>query len=253
MEMFNSSEFLSKLPMLNGLFHYANALESSSDSAAELVRSGAPSGTLVLTESQTKGRGRGGNTWSCPRGEGLLFSLVLEPDIERSHWPRLALATGLAVAQAVETLGVEAKIKWPNDVWIGGKKCAGVLVEGCGDRVIVGVGINVSVRDFPADLKDSATSLALEGVELISREALLADVVKGIFRWGSRCGDDFSAVVDAVNGYCGLHGEMIQLRRESTLQTGMMFGLNKDGHLLLEKDGVVEQIAQADEVRKLRV
>lgn len=239
--------------MLSGLFHYAEELVSSNDSAATLIHQGAGSGTLILAESQTKGRGRGGNAWSCPKGEGLLFSLVLEPDIERSQWARLALAAGLAVADAIKKQGVEAQIKWPNDVWIHGRKCAGVLVEGCGDCVIVGVGLNVSVCDFPDEIKDSATSLVKEGVEMVSREALLADVVKGIFQWGSRCGSDFPAVVEAVNERCALRGEMIQLRRESELMHGMMLGLNHHGHLMLECEHGVEQIAQADEVQKLRV
>ena len=245
--MFNSAELLRRVPMLEGRFHYAQVLESSNDTAAALIRSGAGSGTLVMTEEQTKGRGRGGNRWNCPLGQGLLFSLVLEPDIDRSQWSRLALAAGVALAEVLEKIGLSAEIKWPNDIWINGKKCAGVLVEGCEDYVIIGMGVNVSVTEFPAGL--NATSVLKESGEAIEREALLAELVQAIIAWGSRCGDGFESVVDAVNRRCALKGEMIQLRQEGVLLTGMMNGVSKDGYLMLEIEGKMEMIAQSNEIR----
>jgi BirA family biotin operon repressor/biotin-[acetyl-CoA-carboxylase] ligase len=249
--MFNSAELLRILPMLEGRFHYAQFLESSNDTAASLIRSGAKSGTLVLAEEQTKGRGRGGNRWSCPRGQGLLFSLVLEPDLERAQWSRLALAAGVALVEVLEKAGLSAEIKWPNDVWIGGKKCAGILVEGCEDCVVIGMGINVAVTEFSQEL--NATSILLECGREIDREALLADVVQSIIAWGSRCGTDFGSVVEAVNRRCAMKGEMIQLRQEGLQLSGMMAGVSEDGYLMLEIDGEMEMIAQADEIRLLKV
>ena len=236
--------------MLEGRFHYAQVLESSNDTAAGLIRSGAQSGTLVLTEEQTKGRGRGGNLWNCPLGQGLLFSLVLEPDLDRSQWSRLALAAGVALAEVLEKAGLSAEIKWPNDVWLGGKKCAGVLVEGCEDCVIIGMGVNVSVKEFPDGL--NATSVLNESGREIEREALLADLVQSIIAWSSRCGADFESVVEAVNRRCAMRGEMIQLRQEGVLLSGMMAGVSKEGYLILEIDGKIEMIAQADEIRLLK-
>ncbi len=236
--------------MLEGRFHYAQVLESSNDTAAGLIRSGAQSGTLVLAEEQTKGRGRGGNLWSCPLGQGLLFSLVLEPDLDRSQWSRLALAAGVALAEVLEKIGLSAEIKWPNDVWLGGKKCAGVLVEGCEGCVIIGMGVNVSVKEFPDGL--DATSILKESGREIEREALLADLVQSIIAWGSRCGTEFESVVDAVNRRCAMRGEMIQLRQEGVLLSGMMAGVSKEGYLILEIDGEMEMIAQADEIRLLK-
>lgn len=241
------------MPMLDGSFYYAEELASSNDTAAELIQCGAGSGTLVLAESQTKGRGRGGNAWSCPKGEGLLFSLVIEPDFDRKYWSRIALAAGLSVVEAVRKLGVAAQIKWPNDVWIDGRKCAGVLVEGCESQVIVGIGLNVSVSSFPEEIEHSATSLYKEGIAMVNREALLADIVRGVFKWGSLCGAHFESVVEQVNAHCALRGEMIQLRREAKVLFGMMAGVDPQGHLLLEQNGIIDPIAQADEVRKLQI
>lgn len=247
--MFNSAELLRRVPMLEGRFHYAQVLSSSNDTAASLIRSGARSGTLVMAEEQTNGRGRAGNQWSCPRGQGLLFSLVLEPDIDRSQWSRLALSSGVALAEVLEKLGLSVEIKWPNDVWIDGKKCAGVLVEGCEDCVIIGMGVNVSVTEFPDGL--SATSVAKASGLEVEREALMADLVQGIIAWGSRCGAGFGAVVDAVNKRCAMKGEMIQLRQDKVLRSGMMAGVSHDGYLMLEVDGKIEMVAQADAIRLL--
>lgn len=235
--------------MIEGKFHYAQELKSSNDTAAELVRAGAGSGTVVLAESQTSGRGRGGNSWTCPSGEGLLFSVVLDPDIEREDWSRLAFAAGLAVVDAIAEYGIKADIKWPNDVWINGKKCAGVLIEGCEDCVIVGIGVNVSVDQFPSEL--NATSLVLEGARALKREELLASIIKRLFAWGSRCGAGFSGVVEAVNEHCALSGKDIQLEVNGEQVSGRMIGTNRFGHLMLESGGKIETIAQADTVRLL--
>lgn len=248
--MFNSAELLRRVPMLEGRFHYAQVLESSNDTAAGLIRAGAKSGTLVLAEEQTKGRGRGGNLWTCPRGQGLLFSLVLEPDLERSQWSRLALAAGVALAEVLEKNGLSVQIKWPNDVWLGGKKCAGVLVEGCDECVIIGMGVNVGVAEFPEGL--NATSVLLESGGEMDREALLADLVQSIIAWGSRCATDFDCVVEAVNRRCAMKGEMIQLRQDGLLLSGMMAGVSQQGYLMLEIEGKMEMIAQADEIRLLK-
>lgn len=248
--MFNSAELLRRVPMLEGKFHYAQVLESSNDTAAALIRSGAGSGTIVLAEEQTKGRGRGGNQWVCPSGQGLLFSIVLEPDLDRSHWSRLALAAGVALAEVLDKAGLTTEIKWPNDIWINGKKCAGVLVEGCEDCVIIGIGVNVSVSDFPIGF--NATSVWKESGYQIEREVLLADLVQPIIAWGSRCDADFESVVDAVNRRCAMRGEMIQLRQNGVSLSGIMAGVNKDGYLMLENDGKVQMIAQADEIRLLK-
>lgn len=247
--MFDSETFLERAVISGDNFHYFEEMASSNDYAAELVTKGYGSGNLVLAEVQSAGRGRGGNSWVCPAGNGLLFSLVLEPNIAKKYWPRLALASGLAVAQVLEKYIDGVEIKWPNDVWIRGKKCGGVLIEGAGDCVIVGVGINVSVVDFPQELEKSATSLAREGVMNISREVLLAEIIIGIFRWGSCCGGSYSQVVKEVRRRCALTGRRIKMIYDGERIEGVMIGLSDEGYLLLECGSERMSIPQADEVR----
>lgn len=247
-EMFNRSKLIGILPFLEGKFYYAETMVSTNDRAAELVREGYGSGTLVFAESQTKGRGRGEKSWSCPAAEGLLFSLVLEPDIPREQWSRLALAAGLAVSDAIQSLGVDAAVKWPNDVWIGEKKCAGILIEGCDDYLIVGIGMNVSVLNFPEGVR--ATSLKMEGVENPDREELLVEVIQNLMSWCSRCGEGFIDVVKAVNAKATFLNEMIQLEYHGETVQGVFRGVNADGHLLLEREEGMQVIAQADQIRR---
>ena len=140
--------------------------DSTNERAKELALAGAPHGTLVTADEQTAGRGRQGRTWSAEPGDALLLSLVL-----RSPDELLPLRAAVAVA---ESIPLPAQIKWPNDVWLEGKKVSGILVEGRPQEgwAVLGIGLNVATRSFPDELSEIATSLALEGASL-SREEVL--------------------------------------------------------------------------------
>jgi len=137
--------------------------DSTNARARELVEAGAPHGTVVTAAEQTAGRGRQGRTWTAPAGKALLYSAVLRPLDERHLL--LPLAVPLAVCGVAEELapGVECAIKWPNDVWIDGRKLAGVLIEAKPQDgwAVIGVGLNLSIApgEFPPDLRDTAISL----------------------------------------------------------------------------------------------
>ena len=149
--------------------------DSTNERAKELAAAGAPHGTLVTADSQTAGRGRQGRTWSAEPGDALLLSLVL-----RSLDELLPLRAAVAVAASVP---LDAQIKWPNDVWLGGKKVSGILVEGRPQEgwAVLGIGLNVATRSFPDELSEIATSLALEGASL-SREEVLGSLLASLDR-----------------------------------------------------------------------
>jgi BirA family transcriptional regulator, biotin operon repressor / biotin---[acetyl-CoA-carboxylase] ligase len=144
--------------------------DSTNERAKELAIAGTPHGTLVTADEQTAGRGRQGRTWSAEPGDALLLSLVL-----RSLDELLPLRAAVAVA---ESIPLPAQIKWPNDVWLGGKKVSGILVEGRPQEgwAVLGIGLNVATRSFPEELSEIATSLALEGASL-SREEVLGSLL----------------------------------------------------------------------------
>ena len=144
---------------------YAFTTASTNDDAKVMAPS-CPDGTLVICETQTKGKGRLGRQWESPRG-GVFMSVILKPEITPAEVPPLALAAGYAVAKALEGQGLNPSVKWPNDVLVDGKKLAGILCElGAGqgqvEHVIVGVGINanISADHMPQEVRKRSTSIS---------------------------------------------------------------------------------------------
>jgi BirA family transcriptional regulator, biotin operon repressor / biotin---[acetyl-CoA-carboxylase] ligase len=149
---------------------------STNERARELALMGAPHGTVVTADEQTAGRGRQGRSWIAPPGSAVLMSLVL-----RKFEEVLPLSAAVAICEA---LPVECAIKWPNDVWVEGRKVAGILVEGRPQAgwAVLGIGLNVTTETFPPELTETATSLRLAGVET-DVERVLADVLAALEEW----------------------------------------------------------------------
>lgn len=158
--------------------------DSTNERAKELALAGAPHGTLVTADEQTAGRGRQGRAWLAPPRKALLMSVVLR-DLGAAQ-AYLPLAAALAVCEASEqSAPVRCAIKWPNDVWIDGRKVAGILVEGRPQEgwAVLGIGLNVSTAadEFPAELREIATSLgAAAGMDPPTTEAVLERVCAGL-------------------------------------------------------------------------
>lgn len=171
---------------------------------AERARGGAAEGLVVVTEHQTAGRGRLDRGWQTPAGSALTFSVLLRPLVEAARWPWLPLLTGYAIAKALAGLGFGAVLKWPNDVLLGDRKVAGILVERVetpqGPAAVVGIGLNVllSEEDLPVR---TATSLLIEsaglGHPVPDRTALLAALVQTLEEsyaaWQAGLGDGAAA------------------------------------------------------------
>lgn len=157
-----------------------NATESTNDDARQAALQGAPHGAVFLAEAQTRGRGRSGHVWHSPAGENLYMSVLLRPNLSPMAMPPMTLAIGVCVARVVDdALGVQgqARIKWPNDVYVGEDKLAGILVEASlrgtsVQSVVVGIGLNVHTEGFPDELR--ATSLRLLGARDPDRSVLSA-------------------------------------------------------------------------------
>jgi BirA family transcriptional regulator, biotin operon repressor / biotin---[acetyl-CoA-carboxylase] ligase len=138
-----------------------------------------PHGAVAVAEHQTAGRGRAGRVWEDAPSRALLFSVLLRPDGD-APLPQLSLVAGLAVAAAVEaTAGVETGVKWPNDVLVGGRKVAGILLEASGAKVVCGIGINVNQEreELPAETRTPATSLRVATGQALDRGRLLSAVL----------------------------------------------------------------------------
>ena len=165
--------------------HYFRTDSTNSD-AMKLAGKGEPHGTVVLAEEQTAGRGRFGRSWYSERSSGIYLSVILRPPLSPSLAPMLSLMAGLAVQEAIHSAtGLQADIRWPNDLLFGKKKVCGILTEMNAevDRlhyVIVGIGINVNHRKIPNNLTRIATSLRLQGKKEYSRLAILIALLRAL-------------------------------------------------------------------------
>ena len=224
---------------------------STNDEARRLAIKGAPDLSVVLTGNQTAGRGRRGQRWECQPGEGLAFSMILRPQEPAALWSRFALASGLAVAEGLDSFGMSAGVKWPNDVWVAGKKICGVLVEADAEFVVVGVGLNVNVTEFPEGLDHPATSLALELGERCSREEVLVSCLRRLHLRLDQIGVGFGDLLDEWSTRCVLTGNDVRLDAGGVLKTGRVEGVSSQGELMLRTQGGLEKVLQASEIRVL--
>jgi BirA family biotin operon repressor/biotin-[acetyl-CoA-carboxylase] ligase len=224
---------------------------STNDEAKRGAKQGAAHLTVWTAESQTSGRGRQGRTWSSPRGENLLFSVLLRIACLPARVPLVALVAGLAVrdavAKALPSRADAVKVKWPNDVLVGDKKVAGILVESSiqgtkVDHVVVGIGLNVHTRLFPPELADVATSLSLEGGADVERDALLEAIVENLDH-------DVEHVVHRGLGLIHARLERADYLRGKELadDLGRAEGIDDDGRLMVRKpDGILVRLSSGE-------
>jgi BirA family biotin operon repressor/biotin-[acetyl-CoA-carboxylase] ligase len=167
-------------------------VDSTQAVAFALAVDGAVDGTAVVADSQAAGRGRRGRSWLDEPGASLLVSIVLRPRLEPARLPGLSLAAGIAVAEALtRAAGLSPRLKWPNDVLVGGRKIAGVLLEsrvsGAGEDgrvlVVLGIGVNLGQRMFAPDLGQRATSVWLASGRVVDRDVLLAALLDALGKW----------------------------------------------------------------------
>ncbi len=210
------------------IFRYPR-LPSTMTEAARLADLGFPPGTVVLADEQTEGQGRFGRAWYSPAKEGLYCSILLE------HQPVLTLALGLAVRQAVRFIAaVECDLRWPNDLLIGEKKAAGILVQLYGSQAIAGIGVNLSQTAFPADLAEVATSLRMETGRLCDREDLLCallDAVSASRAWNA---ETVLRLFSERSSY--VEGKRVSVEQGEETIRGVTAGLDEQGYLRVRRE-----------------
>jgi len=216
-------------------FEAWRAVGSTNDRARVLAAAGAPPFTVVVAEEQTAGRGRVGRRWDSPPGMGLWMSVVLRAPAAEAR--RLApLLVGLAACRAFERSVPElrATLKWPNDVFLGDRKAAGVLCEGCGaDALVVGIGVNVRQRmiDFPAEIRGTAVSLEMAAGSPVARSALAGALIHELRTLLSRAPMRLEgAVAHEIARRDALRGQEVQLEGGSE---GVAQGIDAAGRLLV--------------------
>lgn len=165
-------------------------VDSTQTVAFALAADGAADRTVVVAQAQTAGRGRRGRLWLDEPGASLLTSIILRPRLEPARLPTLSLAAGVAVVEALERVtGLKPRLKWPNDVLVDGRKLAGILLEsriGPSPLVVLGIGVNLAQRVFPADLAERATSVRLASGRRVDADTLLTALLESLDAWRTR-------------------------------------------------------------------
>jgi BirA family transcriptional regulator, biotin operon repressor / biotin---[acetyl-CoA-carboxylase] ligase len=229
---------------------------STNDVIEKLARDGVKEGVVVFAESQTKGRGRLGRKWISPAHKGLWFSILLRPDLRPQEATQLTVASATALRRAIQLeTGLKPEIKWPNDILIGGKKVAGILTELSAEldrvkHVILGIGVdvNLSANEFPAELRKTATSLKIETGDHIPRSELAAAILQALDADYLRIGTgQFSAVADEWEEHCATIGRDVTVKIGDRKVRGHAESLDDDGALRLRTEhGRLEPITGGD-------
>lgn len=220
--------------------HRAGTVGSTQDVAFALAARGAADGTAVVAESQTAGRGRRGHRWHDEPGASLLVSVVVRTTLEPGARPLLSYVAAVAVVETLRRVaGVEARVKWPNDVLIGGRKVAGILLEARDAVVVAGIGLNVGQRRFPPELAGRATSLALETGRAVDREAVLPVLLEELDRWRAVLEQGgFEPVRARWRAAADGLGRAIRVGDVS----GVAVDLDAGGALVVDVDGVARRV-----------
>jgi BirA family biotin operon repressor/biotin-[acetyl-CoA-carboxylase] ligase len=218
---------------LGGPVVHLDRTGSTNDHARELASAGAPHGTVVVAEEQTAGRGRQGRSWVSPRGRALTLSIVVR--LGDAALDLLPLSAAVAVCEACERAApVHCAVKWPNDVWIDGRKVAGILIEARPQEgwAVLGIGLNVDTSDDELDeaIRDQATSLRIAAGSPAERERALEALLE---RLAERLGAEREPLLAAYRERDALHGRQIAWNARGDRREGKAEGIDDEGNLVV--------------------
>ncbi|MFH1349381.1 MAG: biotin--[acetyl-CoA-carboxylase] ligase [Pseudomonadota bacterium] len=233
---------------------YFKEIDSTNTTAIEVATQGAPEGTLVVSETQTKGRGRKGRDWFSPLQEGIYMSLILRPNISPIESSRITLLAAVTLAETLLSLtSLEITIKWPNDILVNRRKIAGILIEirtemDAINYMVVGLGVNVNTARFPEDLREKATSIFLETGRPFPRVRLLREFL----RWFEKYYEElrrigFESIIKKWKELSDIIGREIRVEAMDRSYMGTAQDIDNDGVLILmDNQGRFHRIFSGD-------
>lgn len=236
---------------------FMKTVDSTNTECKRRSENGAGNGLLVITDSQTSGKGRRGREWKTPECTNVAMSYLLKPDFIPDIAPMLTLVMAMAAAKGIaEVTGLDVKIKWPNDIVINGKKVVGILTEMALEEdtisyVIIGTGINVNTTEFPEEISKTATSLYIEaGNKKISRAKIAAASALAFEEYYAKFQEteDLSALEDEYNAICVNVGRRVRVLDPKGEYEADSKGINSKGELMVTKDDGTSVNVYAGEV-----
>lgn len=235
---------------------YFDEITSTNQYAKRIGEEGAPEGTLVVADEQTQGKGRSGRVWSTPHGTAIAMTLLIRPKLPPASISMVTLVMGLAVARACRELyHLPVGIKWPNDVVIHGKKLCGILTELSAEMmsvnyVVIGTGINVNVKEFPEEIRKTATSIALELGHETGRAELIASCMEYFEVYYEKFiqAGDLSPLMEEYNELLLNRDQKVRVLEPGREYTGTALGINQNGELLVVREDGSRTAVYAGEV-----
>jgi BirA family biotin operon repressor/biotin-[acetyl-CoA-carboxylase] ligase len=233
------------------IFWY-QVVSSTMDEAALLALEDLPSGTIVGADEQFRGQGRLGRDWHSPAGEGLYLTFILRPNLKASDTPLVTLALGLATADALaREVDLTCDIRWPNDILVGEKKLAGILVRYDHGAVLAGIGVNVGQTKFPQDMRTPPTSIILESSKHLPLEDLavaLAECTNSYVGMLQRGGKQH--LLEAYQRHSSyVHGKQVRVEAGNEFVDGVTDGLSDDGYLYVRTNSGERKLIVAGGLR----
>lgn len=222
---------------------YKAEIGSTNEEGKRQAAMGCENGLLILCDNQTAGKGRLGRSWIGEKNAGIYMSIVIYPDIMPTDIPQITLVTGIAVMRALNAVTeLNMKIKWPNDIIVNGKKLVGILSEMSAEMekvnyVVIGVGINVNMKNFEGELKEKATSIYIETGKKFKRSDIINRFVKEFkICYNKFCENGFAPFVNEYNENCANLGKEVKTVGGRISAEGIAKGVNEKGELLIETD-----------------
>lgn len=234
---------------------YFSQIDSTNQYAKRIAEEGAPDGTLIIADEQTAGKGRSGRHWVTPPGEAIAFTLILRPKLATDRISMVTLVMGLAVVHAINALySLNAGIKWPNDAVVNGRKLCGILTEMSAEvseihYIVIGVGINANLTEFPEEIRSIATSLKLELGHDVNRAELIARVMQEFERLYTKFENtgDLSDMLDEYNEACLNTDKPVRVLDPAGEYSGIARGINKSGVLRVAmEDGTIREVGTGE-------
>jgi BirA family transcriptional regulator, biotin operon repressor / biotin---[acetyl-CoA-carboxylase] ligase len=240
--------------------HFHESLPSTNVTAFQLAAEGAEHGEIVITEQQTAGKGRRGRAWSSPSGLNLYFSAILRPELPPQRASELTLVAAVALAEVLRAQGADARIKWPNDVQLEGRKVAGILTELSADPdqvkfVVLGVGVNLNAGagDFPPELAGTATSLSLVLGRRVNRALFTSALWGRLEEWLDLHHEvGFEPVRQRWMEMSSTLGQEVRVRVDRTELQGVAESIDAAGALMVRTPGGSLERVLAGDVEQVR-
>ncbi|KGK87702.1 biotin--[acetyl-CoA-carboxylase] ligase [Clostridium sp. HMP27] len=235
---------------------YFNSIDSTNNEAKKLASSGCSEGIVIISEEQTMGRGRLGRNWVSPKFKGIWMSIVLRPDIDPMNVAKITQVGAAAVLKAIKEQGINAYIKWPNDIVLNNKKVCGILTEMSGEinnvnYVVMGIGINVNIdkEDFPEEIEEIATSLKIEECKSIERKALVASILNNLEELYKEFikNEDIKTSIDICRENSILIGKSVRIINRNDEIQAQVLDLSDDGKLIVKyQDGSIHEVISGE-------